>query len=960
MPRIMIKGGVWRNTEDEILKAAVMKYGKNQWSRIASLLHRKSAKQCKARWFEWLDPGIKKTEWSREEDEKLLHLAKLMPTQWRTIAPIVGRTAAQCLERYEHLLDQAQKNEEGEDNADDPRKLRPGEIDPNPETKPARPDPKDMDEDELEMLSEARARLANTQGKKAKRKAREKQLEEARRLASLQKRRELRAAGIFLRKPMRKRRRYVDYNAEIPFEKRPALGFYDTTQENYDPMAPDFKKLRRQELEGELRSEIEERERKKDKQKLKQKKENEVPEALLKNEQPSKARSKLVLPEPQISDKELEQVVKLGRASEAAQDAAREGGQRETDGLLADYSLAQASVMRTPRTAGSATDRVMQEAINIMHLSQVDTPLLGGTNAPLVNSDFGGATPSKGVSATPNTILATPFRTPKDAAGAATPGALSIVATTPGTVSGTPMVRDKLNINVEEVVDASVARSLKANLRQGLSSLPTPRNDYEIVVPEDEDVKDADDGEMRLLVEDQADVDARLETDRKAKFEVEMKKRSQVIQRGLPRPHDANLSVTRQGTADPPSSSLQKAEELIKQEMIVMLHFDALRNPEEKEGVKGIDNSVRQAYLDVHPYEDISLENLDQAKSLLAAEMQVVKAGMGHGDLSLESYCQVWDECLSQVLYLPSQNRYTRASLASKKDRLESVEQRLEINRGHMAREAKKATKLEKRLRTLTAGYQARAQGLAKQAIELWEQMETARIEAGTYLFLRKHEEEAIPRRLESLTEDVKRQIEREKQLQLRFDQLRRQFEDLKGSEGIQVQLQSTCESKGIWSESVPVCDYIDVFRNKTVISGTSGNNTSSMVDEDESTCGKVEFPKNDNSTEVTLSDVPDSDDIHIIVSLKTLDYWPYICLATGTLAFFITLLYTVTFCYCFRRTRKQSETALHSWIKGKPRLKRDYDTRILQEKQCDPIIMNEKLRDLNENRDYHLYEIPR
>ena len=46
------------------------------------------------------------------------------------------------------------------------------------------------------MLSEARAQLANTNGKKAKRKAREKQLEKARRLASLQKRRELKAAGI--------------------------------------------------------------------------------------------------------------------------------------------------------------------------------------------------------------------------------------------------------------------------------------------------------------------------------------------------------------------------------------------------------------------------------------------------------------------------------------------------------------------------------------------------------------------------------------------------------------------------------------------------------------------------------------------------------------------------------------------------------------------------------------------
>lgn len=54
--------------------------------------------------YEWLDPSIKKTEWSREEEEKLLHLAKLMPTQWRTIAPIIGRTAAQCLEHYEFLL----------------------------------------------------------------------------------------------------------------------------------------------------------------------------------------------------------------------------------------------------------------------------------------------------------------------------------------------------------------------------------------------------------------------------------------------------------------------------------------------------------------------------------------------------------------------------------------------------------------------------------------------------------------------------------------------------------------------------------------------------------------------------------------------------------------------------------------------------------------------------------------
>ncbi|CAG9481768.1 DNA binding protein Myb2, putative [Plasmodium vivax] len=229
--RIQIKGGIWKNCEDEVLKAAVMKYGLNNWSRVASLLVRKSAKQCKARWYEWLDPSVKKTEWSKEEEEKLLHLAKLFPTQWRTIAPIVGRTAKQCLDHYEYLLDEA----EGKvyDKNKNPRQLRPGEIDPAPETKPAKADPVDMDEDEKEMLAEAKARLANTKGKKAKRKAREKQLEQARRLALLQKKRELKAAGIVSTTSGYKKndKHRIDHVKEILFERKPAKGFFDVSEE---------------------------------------------------------------------------------------------------------------------------------------------------------------------------------------------------------------------------------------------------------------------------------------------------------------------------------------------------------------------------------------------------------------------------------------------------------------------------------------------------------------------------------------------------------------------------------------------------------------------------------------------------------------------------------------------------------------------------------------------------------
>ncbi|KAK7108189.1 cell division cycle 5-like protein [Littorina saxatilis] len=804
MPRIMIKGGVWRNTEDEILKAAVMKYGKNQWSRIASLLHRKSAKQCKARWFEWLDPSIKKTEWGRAEDEKLLHLAKLMPTQWRTIAPIVGRTAAQCLERYELLLDKAQNKEADAD--DDPRKLKPGEIDPNPETKPARPDPVDMDEDELEMLSEARARLANTQGKKAKRKAREKQLEEARRLASLQKRRELRAAGIEVR-AKRKKKRGVDYNTEIPFEKKPALGFYDTSQEKYDPLDPNYKRLRQQNMDGERRSDKEDRERRKDKQKQKTRKENDLPGVIAAQtnfQEPVKKRSKLVLPSPQISDTELEEVVKLGQASEFARQQVEEAGREDSSarGLLQDYGATPTvASLRTPRTPATH-DAILQEAQNIMALTNVDTPLKGGLNTPLHDSDFSSVTPRPSTMQTPNTVLGTPYRTPGRAGeGGMTPrGNITPAFVRPGTevsvggstpasqASQTPSLRDKLNIN--QMGDETPLQGrfqqqeMKEQLRMGLAGLPAPKNDYEIVVPEDEAGAGHESMETDP-VEDQADLDARRDAEIEKRRREELKRRSQSVQRDLPRPVDINSAVMRpNGPNDAPLTELQKAEELIKEEMLTMMHYDALYSPTPQQlgiapgskkppGQKGAVNQAQHlAFLEQNPYSKFEDKDIEQAKEMLQKEMQVVKEGMGHGELSIDSFSQVWEECYAQVLFLPAQNRYIRASLASKKDRIQSLEKRLENNRNHMTKDAKQAAKLEKKLKILLGGYQSRAQGLMKQLTDVSDQLEQTCLEKNTFDNLRQHEIGAIPKRMESLKEDVQRQMERERELQKRYSEL--------------------------------------------------------------------------------------------------------------------------------------------------------------------------------------------
>lgn len=489
----VVKGGVWTNIEDEILKASVSKYGLNQWARVSSLLARKTPKQCKARWSEWLDPGIRKIEWSKEEDEKLLHLAKLMPTQWRTIAPIVGRTATQCLERYQKLLDEAEARENDElglggpdggetaaPSADDVRRLRyedrseptsktanwsrPGELDPDPESKPARPDTIDLDEDEKEMLSEARARLANTQGKKAKRKARERELEESRRLALLQKRRELKNAGINI-KIVNRKKGQMDYNADVPFEKKAVPGFYDTQEEidrnekqreAFDPRKQQLANKRK----GDQEEDLERKKRKGDKggptpgfaAAAKAGAMQKIREA----EQSSKRRA-LVLPAPQVGETELEEIVKMGMVGEQANRLAGEGENEATKGFIGNYTgIVGSTPIRTPR-APPMEDHIANEIRNIRALTETQSSLLGGENTPLHegigSTGFDGITPRRQVVSTPNPMAtpirpngmgatplrtpsgpgATPMRTPRDnfAINQDDPTSLQLVGNTP-------------------------------------------------------------------------------------------------------------------------------------------------------------------------------------------------------------------------------------------------------------------------------------------------------------------------------------------------------------------------------------------------------------------------------------------------------------------------------------------------------------------------------------------------
>ena len=674
------------------------KYGMNQWARISSLLVRKTPKQCKARWYEWLDPSIKKIEWSREEDEKLLHMAKLMPTQWRTIAPIVGRTATQCLERYQQLLDDADAHESGlglagpgaeaGPSADQVLKLRPGEIDPDPESRPAKPDPVDMDEDEKEMLSEARARLANTEGKKAKRKARERALDEARRLSTLQKRRELRAAGIVGKG--RDKAKGIDYNAEIPFEKQPLPGFYDTSAEAAKTYEEPMRRTLLQ-MEPGPQPTDEEAKRKRDKAMNKPSRHEEALRRMQEADKVSKRR-KLMLPQAHVSEADMEQIIKLGHAGEEAR-ALVEHGESATEGLLGTYTPIERPAPDATPARVPVADALVREARELHARTVTQTPLLGDENVPMPST----ARPSEPAS----TPAATPYR---DALG--------------------------LNDGSATPRDAKMqARIAKRQLAARLAALPAPKNDFDIVVdepPVPEPIVHDD------VEEDAAVRDARLAQEAAEERERAWARRTQVVQRALPRPVDVNPHQLEVLLASLRASD-DEAQRLVDHEVVQLMAQDARVFP--LPGSRNVGGQTSALW----PVPDTYLA---QARALVEAETLHATEPSEPVDMP-----EAW---------APDGTRVFRDTL-SREAYIQGAQQRLEVLRTKMNDAATQALKSEKLLSKLLGGYQARSRRLGGQVTEAAAKHADMSVRISALERLASSEPAAGQERLERIAADVAR-----------------------------------------------------------------------------------------------------------------------------------------------------------------------------------------------------------
>ncbi|KAJ4901224.1 myb domain protein 88 [Raphanus sativus] len=102
----------WSQEEDDILRKQITLHGTDNWAIIASNFSDKSTRQCRRRWYTYLNSDFKRGGWSPEEDTLLCEAQRVFGNRWTEIAKVVsGRTDNAVKNRFTTLCKKRAKYE---------------------------------------------------------------------------------------------------------------------------------------------------------------------------------------------------------------------------------------------------------------------------------------------------------------------------------------------------------------------------------------------------------------------------------------------------------------------------------------------------------------------------------------------------------------------------------------------------------------------------------------------------------------------------------------------------------------------------------------------------------------------------------------------------------------------------------------------------------------------------------
>ena len=476
----------------------------------------------------------------------------------------------------------------------------------------------------------------------------------------------------------------------------------------------------------------------------------------------------LNLPQPQISEAELEDIAKL---SKSGSDGISGFGMSGNYGMNAEHNHNQTPLLRPHshnmseiRTPSTQKDRIKEQATNALRMQNTQTPLLGGDNVHLyqLKNDWSGVTPKHQNIATPN------INTPGIGGGGRSmevDTGLQSVASVMSSASSasTATMSDRKRRKRE--------KKKRKRLREEFENLPEALYDYEVALPAIPDQPYKSDG---LWIEDKADRDQRRLVEEEMEYEMMKKKQSLVIQKELPRPKQMNsgmkLDFDSLALWGDKTARLIQAEEMLRKEMMDLIYFDEKNAGNVSYGSE----PKRKKRKLVIRKEEFSDEQLLNAKKLLEKEIKH-QCEVHEKEEKSDEEMSDGDECV----YIPRLKSYRYIGWRQFNDKLEAKKQEFAILNQQIMNQRNKIKTMEQKLNIKMGGYNRVGLELLNKNINLRNKLIEMEQNLLIYEELQDKETRIIPQRIKKWNELIKKEKERQYKLQNQYEKLRNQHDEL-------------------------------------------------------------------------------------------------------------------------------------------------------------------------------------